>query len=1705
MGKSVRVTNGKETLEIDSADLNDAVKDGYHPTERIIVANPKTKQSYEIAPEDYQHALRDGFNFTDVVKHAQQTASPQGPIGSIIPAYGPANQRRASDIQGASPIIQPVRTRSVQVGGTMKEIVPTVAETHQYEVEAAQSRIDKELQNSDAAIGSLLKKNKQQELSGQIQQNIQNRGIDATASNIDLSRIQNLIPKASIQVGAEEIKNYRDAMQQDPNLARAALYEHANLNPDKAKQIAADTYLLDSKERAHGSNTGQILKNKAAIENGENDYSIWHGGQVKKPEGFAQSLGRGFTQRTQQFDDYKLLQNGKDDDIIKEYEKRRTTPKNEDEPEPVAAGFSGGFGQMMGAEGPTLAKGALPGVLDVATGGGATPAVPWLSALLTSPDFYERGYANSFNQNYNELRDAGHEPAEALRIAKSRATFDAAADVAVGAAMSATGAKMGAPASSATKFTPGFLGAVKGAVKEMAASSPEAVSVGALGGLAQAAKNIHSGKAAGEGIAEATLTPIAFHFGIKTIGAGAKIIGGTLFKSSVENMAKQPEEQVNKAIGEQVENGEIGPEKATEIYNVINEKRQQNAALIDKAKEVVSKGNIKGVEGEPLQADINDPEKFDAHLKHIADQAHDPKTAEKVEEVYGKDLVDIAKQLHPSEDVPTLIEANRKFDLKEVDDEIKKLSSESTDYGKKKEALEKQKAQINDYYDNYGKHHEEINAPQEEVPEPQSKEEIKNEKPQQSVPFSNQQIEAAKGFFQQGIENGTIDKEYEQFGEHPDHLLGYIKQEVEAGKGDDMEKEFGKDLVTLSQQETHYPIVRNIKPKENAIQQSSPAGEIPRPVGAGEDIPSSGEGVRSSEQGNETTGTRSETESQNQDQEVNPDELPFTGRTSESVGIAHGSVENRATEAPILQPERGQGVTVEEAVQHGRTLLAMGEDADKAAKEFQADKKISYDALSLVRAKHAELAKATNEAVDKFGDNSPQAKAAGKAESDWYKDVVKPMQTEWSKIGQTQQGETDIDTGTVSGLRRAYQEQTGQDFTPEQAAKAKELATQVKALSKKVGELEKKLSEAHDKEAGNESEATTIKEKAKKAAAWIRKGKSSPPGSFSAATPLSLIWDGMVEAAAKIVEAGGTVAEAINAGIKHLKDSEWYKGLTQEKQQEAEQDFENHINANNPDIRQRFANKTDNKFNTKDAKAIWDYAKSEYLDKGSSYINMINNTSKDLGLSPEQVRNAITQPKGTKVISDEIYRQNLKRTDAINEAKRWIKTNDEPALLKLGKMIPNFFFGLKVFGHGTVGMITHAGTNIFRPSQWTSYWRNFGRQFDYAFGGTTKKGLARYAKAMEDLKNHPDFIFWKRAGLAVDPKEVYDEYQGANKIFTQLSKPIGKVNKFIKKTTQIGDRGFNALKMYRMDMAKQFYDGLSLVEKADPNTAKEIAKIVNHATGTSEIKLPGLANTVFFAPKLEAARWQGLITDPAKAAHTFVNWRKSTPAQKVQAKIVARKAGEIIATWGIGLAVNQGLLTAIGSKQKINFTDPSSPDWLKFKAGDKTVDVSGGMESTMRFIASLINEADLAYTGTKKELREKPGDKNAKTIGTQVRYKLSPFMSTVVDLASGTDAMGRPLPYSHVAPKKGDTPHTFWSYIGEQQLPIPIAEGIKSTVESMKARGMSTPQIKDILGGIASGVISGGTGAKVSTDRSLEPKTEPTTGGGKTGKRNHKK
>lgn len=912
------------------------------------------------------------------------------------------------------------------------------------------------------------------------------------------------------------------------------------------------------------------------------------------------------------------------------------------------------------------------------------------------------------------------------------------------------------------------------------------------------------------------------------------------------------------------------------------------------------------------------------------------------------------------------------------------------------------------------------------------------------------------------------------------------------------------------------------------------------------------------------------------------EEAPSKASPGETVGVSHESRVERAAILGEAAPVSGGSQSVEESIARGKRLLREGADHNAVAEAFKKDGRISADDMAIVRAQHDVLAASTNYAFEHYGKDSPEETAARKAESDWYDNVVKPMENAWHRIGMHMQGEVHIDTGSFAGMRRAFNEQNGKEMTLEESKRANALVLEVKKTNEALEAKIKELTEAYDKAvAAHESVKLSIAEKAKNVAQKLReRAKIHKPGMFSAATPASLAWDGAVEVVAKTIETGGKITQAIIDGIEFIKNTDWYKGLSDADKEKAEQEFsdwhdkelsdelspeeqkikrlekqladlrkgivpekkEQAVDSekvtalkaeiteekrrlglikepmsddekeiarlqkqlfdlehgikkeaaepkessdeakelksriaelkdrqNLTDMVTRFSEKKGNKFEPQDIRDIWKYARETYIDKDVPYDTMIHNTASDLGLTPEQVYHALTQPKGTKVITDEMYKRQYDRNRAVDHATDWVKYSQTPWLLKAVRTVPRLFFGLKVLGHGTVGMVTHAGTNAFRPSAWPHYWPLFIKQFSLAYGvGAT----ARYERAKQNFVRDPDYIFWKRAGLAIDPEGTYDDYT----FFSRIGQ-LGKTGKLLSDFNKTGERGFFALKMFRLADAKATWRSMSDAAKADPETAKEVAKMINHGTGASKMRTPETLNTFLFAPRLEASRWHRLAIQPAKAVATYASWKSATPSQRAAAKLFARRTGELLGAYVTALIANNALLAMTDSKHRVNFWDPTQSDWLKFKIGGSTVDFTGGMISAMSFIGKIAteateNEKDLPQGKTRFELMKS-------TIGDYASSKLSPFASTSKDFLTQHDYKGNVMPFSHDTPKTNKDKLSWWDYIKTQQLPIPINEAINDIRQQMKEKGLTTAQADQVLSGIAIGLIVGGTGARI--------------------------
>ncbi len=404
----------------------------------------------------------------------------------------------------------------------------------------------------------------------------------------------------------------------------------------------------------------------------------------------------------------------------------------------------------------------------------------------------------------------------------------------------------------------------------------------------------------------------------------------------------------------------------------------------------------------------------------------------------------------------------------------------------------------------------------------------------------------------------------------------------------------------------------------------------------------------------------------------------------------------------------------------------------------------------------------------------------------------------------------------------------------------------------------------------------------------------------------------------------------------------------------------------------------------------------------------------------------------------------------------------------------NTFFNIATFAHGTVGPVTHAGENIFHPSRWGNYAKNVGRTWGAAFSPKLHEEM------MANLVAEPNFEMWKRAGLANEPGVHYDEYQSAPKIFGFVGK--------------MGARGFDALKTMREDFANARWNKLS-EEQRTPEMAKAIADLVNHSTGAVRTKaLSGpVARSVFFAAPLEASRWARILGDPIRAANTYTNWGKSSPSERYFAKSVVKNHAEYLATYVGALALNAAMLKASGSDDKVNFTDPSKPDWLRFKVKGRAIDPTGGITSTIGFLGRLANAAI-----------EKPkyGDTRYATMGKiaaeQARSKLSPAAGLATDVATRSDFRGRPLPFSSDKGTAAKPKYTYPEYITTRVAPIPMSAGIRDFYDQMEKQGVPMATTKQIIeaamthgkqAGVAAalGAAAGTTGIHVGAEYTPRP------------------
>lgn len=717
------------------------------------------------------------------------------------------------------------------------------------------------------------------------------------------------------------------------------------------------------------------------------------------------------------------------------------------------------------------------------------------------------------------------------------------------------------------------------------------------------------------------------------------------------------------------------------------------------------------------------------------------------------------------------------------------------------------------------------------------------------------------------------------------------------------------------------------------------------------------------------------------------------------IGIAERVRKRMAEQGRAAPYEAGQGASPAEMRVIGREMAkeisdpnAYLTDMEKAGARFSGDD-LAYlrhvDEQNVKAADQAKIAADRNPLDPKL---QKAAQDAASARDAWYKRISK-YRTEWERAGAAQQGSEDADTGefSLTHFTEHFEDVNKRPMTPEEKQHAEKVNLKTAELSDSI----------------RQDEAALDAELKKSAPKQRKDDLPSDP-------------------------------EQLKSAIQKMKEDGTFRINPRQTRQTGA--FRVNRGAINPKV----------------ARAVWNHAKAHYIDIQATlgmpvnFDDMVNGTATDLGMPPDEVREAFASNKNVQNITLGMYRKRAERAYAISQARQWLADRNAPGYSRVYRAITNIPRGFKVFGHGTVGMITHAGPNLFtslspgitikgktylKGSTWDTYWPNFANQFKWFLGpGAT----ARHNAAMADLIRHPRFGEWKSAGLAIDPRTVYDNYQA-------YGKWIGAVGR-------LGNNGMDALKTFRLAYAEKVYAGLSASAKADPDAMALIARSINHITGATESRL-GRASGLLFAPSLEIARWQR-YGDVIRSVGTVANWKNASPAEKFMAGWQAKRAMEMTAVYMGTLVANDQLNRKLKSGHYVNFTDPTKSDFLKPKWGDRVYDPTGGALNPARVTATTIGYSTglidpPTFRGRQLRKREAITDRATQYL----QGKLNPAIQAGLEGASQEDFLGRPLPFS----KEQGTPYRpkyEWGEYAWTQAPIPFAGAADIFYDEMRKQGV---------------------------------------------------
>jgi hypothetical protein len=858
------------------------------------------------------------------------------------------------------------------------------------------------------------------------------------------------------------------------------------------------------------------------------------------------------------------------------------------------------------------------------------------------------------------------------------------------------------------------------------------------------------------------------------------------------------------------------------------------------------------------------------------------------------------------------------------------------------------------------------------------------------------------------------------------------------------------------------------------------------------------------------------------------------GKEHGNIGVSHDRMNALRSELGLPPVERGTALLPKEQADLGRKLLNEGENPNDLFNSTLEPE----DRIAVSRAHEEDLVRIADNIADK---KSKEYDNALNKLKEYQDNVVKPLGTKFYAIGNALKGERDLDTDSFTEVSQAVIKSSGKEkITDKQIDDVTKLTNKTSKLTTLIKGLEDKLRELTDKHIGERPERQfTAKRAAEIADNLLAKGRLFRPGSFMMATPGSIVWDGAVKTVAESIRLSGKASDAIDSGIKHIKGTDWYEGLTHEKQKQAERDFrdftEKELTAksyrtevgNNkriadlekqltdlkndklPESKQKtqrekseqeqelLTNIKTEKDRIKDKLDFQSLRKSMGGHKGNKFTPEESKAIWDYakkkylnnGASFRDMISNVSNDLGlsffqvsnaivtpkTKPITNEIWKTRYELNRNRSATQRYIDNQSPIDAVKAFKTVFNTIREVKVFGHGGVFVGTHAGMTLMDLPRAKYTVKAFFNAYKFAYGSN-----AGYEMAMSDLTGRPLYTKFKRLGLQNDPDRINND--------SEILKPMfGKYSK-------AGIKGFNAIKVLRQVLTESHYNSLTPEEQKNDDVVRSITELVNNATGGTNINFRGgpIGKTfaeMTFAGGMELARWEKLIGAPGKAINigfkagkTLFNGEKVRPEDKVWIKTWGKRVGWELGTYAGLLVINAAVQSyANNGKNPVNLTNWREPDWLKMKIGDHTLDFSSGMISTENFIKkiglTIFGDVPLNSKGAPKY--HDIGSELLKKTGHYLRGKLAPGYADVADLAFHHDYSGNTLPMYNDKPENSWNRKLTWKEYLLEKSPLPIGEGVDVFYDEAQRNGATEDQTNNIVEGIMGTIVSGTTGFRM--------------------------